>query len=172
MPAFPPACSSRALAGGVYNSESGRWCAHEELVDLLQRKDNRCCADCSSSDPKWASVNLGVFLCIECAGVHRSLGVGISRVMSTEMDSWRNEWIETCSKVGNELASQYYEHCDTGNLRPDERGRGCTRKLREIWIRAKYEYQAFAPEGIPEPWKVAMGQTMPTHSRPCAASAA
>ena len=41
---------------------------------------NSICADCYSRDPDWASLNLGVVICIECSGVHRSLGVHVSKV--------------------------------------------------------------------------------------------
>ncbi|RHN42752.1 putative Arf GTPase activating protein [Medicago truncatula] len=50
------------------------------LKDLLVQKDNRFCADCSAPDPKWASANIGVFVCLKCCGVHRSLGTHISKV--------------------------------------------------------------------------------------------
>lgn len=43
--------------------------------------------------PRWASWNLGVFLCIRCAGIHRNLGVHISRVKSVNLDSWTPEQI-------------------------------------------------------------------------------
>ena len=44
--------------------------------------------------PRWASWNLGVFMCIRCAGIHRNLGVHISRVKSVNLDSWTPEQIE------------------------------------------------------------------------------
>jgi len=43
--------------------------------------------------PRWASWNLGVFLCIRCAGIHRNLGVHVSRVKSVNLDSWTPEQI-------------------------------------------------------------------------------
>jgi len=141
-----------------------------ELQEVLKCSENRCCADCGE-EARWASVNLGVFLCLDCAAVHRSLGVRISRVCSTELDAWRTEWIDCCAKVGNFIASKYYEHGDTGNLRFDPKKAGSTfvdsRRLRELWIRAKYECQAFAPPGTPEPCKlVAQGET-PYSQRLC-----
>ena len=45
--------------------------------------------DCDSKGPRWASWNLGIFLCIRCAGIHRNLGVHISRVKSVNLDSWK-----------------------------------------------------------------------------------
>ena len=47
---------------------------------------NHVCADCGAGDPDWASLNLGILLCIECSGVHRQLGVHISKVRSCTLD--------------------------------------------------------------------------------------
>lgn len=43
------------------------------LEELLQRQENSKCADCFEPAPTWASTNWGVFLCTQCAGVHRSV---------------------------------------------------------------------------------------------------
>lgn len=47
--------------------------------------------------PRWASWNIGVFLCIRCAGIHRNLGVHISRVKSVNLDSWTPEQVVSYS---------------------------------------------------------------------------
>ena len=49
---------------------------------------NAICADCHAPNPQWASTNLGVLLCVECAGCHRALGPHISQVRSLTLDSW------------------------------------------------------------------------------------
>ena len=50
-------------------------------LDILRRvPGNSMCCDCGSSEPDWASLNLGTLLCIECSGIHRRLGVHVSKV--------------------------------------------------------------------------------------------
>lgn len=60
---------------------------------LLDRGENAVCADCTAKLPTWASVNTGVFLCTQCAGCHRSLGVHISKVLSVQLDDWAAEQV-------------------------------------------------------------------------------
>jgi Arf-GAP/coiled-coil/ANK repeat/PH domain-containing protein len=55
----------------------------EKPIDVLRKvSGNDKCADCGKPDPDWASLNLGILVCIECSGVHRNLGVHISKVSS------------------------------------------------------------------------------------------
>ena len=52
------------------------------------------------SGPRWASWNLGIFLCIRCAGIHRNLGVHISKVKSVNLDSWTAEQVAVSKVMG------------------------------------------------------------------------
>ncbi len=49
---------------------------------------NDRCADCADPDPRWCSVNLGVFICIRCSGIHRSLGAHVSKVRFLHMQPY------------------------------------------------------------------------------------
>lgn len=53
----------------------------------------RICVSFFLAGPRWASWNLGIFLCIRCAGIHRNLGVHISKVKSVNLDTWTPEQV-------------------------------------------------------------------------------
>ncbi|KAM7524827.1 hypothetical protein LguiA_014729 [Lonicera macranthoides] len=112
------------------------------LKDLLMQKDNRVCADCRSPDPKWASVNIGVFICLKCCGVHRSLGTHISKVLSVTLDDWSNEQVDAMVEVGgNASANSIYEaYFPEGVSKP---GPDASHEERAKFIRSKYELQDF-----------------------------
>lgn len=64
-----------------------------DLASMQMIKDrvpgNCFCADCDSPKPEWASLNLGILMCIECSGIHRNLGSHISKVRSLGLDEWK-----------------------------------------------------------------------------------
>ncbi|KAK6932492.1 Arf GTPase activating protein [Dillenia turbinata] len=103
---------------------------HIKILDgLLKLPENRECADCKSKGPRWASVNLGIFICMQCSGVHRSLGVHISKVRSATLDTWLPEQIAFIQSMGNEKSNSYWE----AELPPNYDRVGI-----ENFIRAKY----------------------------------
>ncbi|QDZ18714.1 Arf GTPase-activating protein [Chloropicon primus] len=116
------------------------------LQRLLKKPENALCADCPSRSPRWASINLGVFICITCSGIHRGLGVHISKVRSTNLDTWFPEQVDFMTKMGNKKANAYWEaQCGPDFKKPGEQDR---RNL-EDYIRAKYTRSKYAdPEAV------------------------
>ncbi|MXQ80127.1 hypothetical protein E5288_WYG013539 [Bos mutus] len=88
--------------------------------------------------PRWASWNIGVFICIRCAGIHRNLGVHISRVKSVNLDQWTPEQIQCMQDMGNTKARLLYE----ANL-PENFRRPQTDQAVEFFIRDKYEKKKY-----------------------------
>ena len=109
--------------------------------DLLSLSHNYKCSDCGSLDPKWASINLGITLCIECSGIHRSLGVHVSKVRSLTLDDWEPTWIQILTRLGNFNVNTVLEAEVSENAtRPVH---DSSREVREKWIREKYISKSF-----------------------------
>ncbi|GIL62640.1 hypothetical protein Vafri_16829, partial [Volvox africanus] len=112
------------------------------LANILKEEGNKSCADCKTRNPTWASVNLGVFVCLTCSGIHRSLGVHISQVRSCNLDTWLPKQVEFCRVMGNMKGNRYWEarlpkdfrRPPSGNPNPEL----------SAFIRAKYVDRAYA----------------------------
>ncbi|PVI00239.1 ArfGap-domain-containing protein [Periconia macrospinosa] len=104
---------------------------------------NRLCADCGSeSKVDWVSINLGIIICIECSGIHRSLGTHISKVRSLTLDttSFTPDTIELLLKIGNRISNTIWEARLDKAMKPVA---GSTREQRLHFITAKYSERAY-----------------------------
>ncbi|XP_072940121.1 centaurin-gamma-1A [Epargyreus clarus] len=109
-------------------------------------KGNDKCCDCGAQDPDWASLNLGVLICIECSGIHRNLGSHISRVRSLDLDEWPLSHVSVMVSMGNALANSLWEADIRGHVKPVATA---SREEKERWIRLKYERRAFLSSAEP-----------------------
>uniref|UniRef100_A0A8V5HCS5 Arf-GAP with coiled-coil, ANK repeat and PH domain-containing protein n=1 Tax=Melopsittacus undulatus TaxID=13146 RepID=A0A8V5HCS5_MELUD len=128
---------------------------------ILQRVQsipgNDQCCDCGQPDPRWASINLGILLCIECSGIHRSLGVHCSKVRSLTLDSWEPELLKLMCELGNSTMNQIYEaQCEELGLKKPTSG--SSRQDKEAWIKVKYVEKKFLK-------KLPNGETLPENER-------
>ncbi len=73
-------CAQRALYPNTMSKGLNLSPAQLNLAKLLELPENRHCADCSSRAPTWASFNLGMFMCIDCSGIHRTIGTHVTKV--------------------------------------------------------------------------------------------
>ncbi|EOA19969.1 hypothetical protein CARUB_v10000234mg [Capsella rubella] len=135
----------------------------EKPIDALRKVcGNDKCADCGAPEPDWASLNLGVLVCIECSGVHRNLGVHISKVRSLTLDVkvWEPSVISLFQALGNTYANTVWEellhsrsafHVDPGLTGSDKSRVMVTGKpsygdmisIKEKYIQAKYAEKLF-----------------------------
>uniref|UniRef100_A0A3Q7FQZ5 Arf-GAP domain-containing protein n=1 Tax=Solanum lycopersicum TaxID=4081 RepID=A0A3Q7FQZ5_SOLLC len=99
---------------------------HAKILEgLLKLPENRECADCRGRAPRWASINLGIFICLQCSGHHRSLGVHISKV-----------------RVGNEKSNNYWEADLSASVDRSDIGK---------FIQTKYQDKKWASKYNPQP---------------------
>uniref|UniRef100_A0A7N8YBR7 ArfGAP with RhoGAP domain, ankyrin repeat and PH domain 3 n=1 Tax=Mastacembelus armatus TaxID=205130 RepID=A0A7N8YBR7_9TELE len=112
---------------------------YEVAEKIWSNRSNRTCADCKALNPDWASINLCVVICKNCAGQHRGLGTMVSKVQSLKLDTsvWSNEIVQLFITLGNDRANDFWAarlsvseelDCDAS---PEQRREFITQKYRE-----------------------------------------
>lgn len=120
----------------------------EELAELRKLECNRYCAECGAQRPTWCSTNLGVFVCIQCSGVHRRIGVHISFVKSSTLDAWTFKLLEKFKKQGgNDVVNSIYEAKMPRDVKPNPHTDSYDL---EKFIRNKYEHKLWYSKKVAE----------------------
>uniref|UniRef100_A0A665UHF8 ArfGAP with RhoGAP domain, ankyrin repeat and PH domain 3 n=1 Tax=Echeneis naucrates TaxID=173247 RepID=A0A665UHF8_ECHNA len=112
---------------------------YEVAEKIWSNRSNRICADCKALNPDWASINLCVVICKNCAGQHRGLGTMVSKVQSLKLDTsvWSNEIVQLFIMLGNDRANDFWAarlsvseelDCDAS---PEQRRSFITQKYKE-----------------------------------------
>jgi len=112
-----------------------------QCLPCCSETGNRNCADCGALDPRWASTNLGIFICLSCCGIHRSLGTHISKVKSCNLDVWQEDQIEFMKSMGNNKAKEIWEAKVPPNYK--RHSSASSQAIVQKWIFAKYEDKEF-----------------------------
>ncbi|XP_022079426.1 arf-GAP with Rho-GAP domain, ANK repeat and PH domain-containing protein 1-like isoform X2 [Acanthaster planci] len=110
---------------------------HSILEQMYQNPSNKYCADCRMKDPDWASINLGICVCKNCSGLHRELGVHLSKVRSLKMDTkvWTPALVQLIMDLGNDRSNAFWE----AHLNEDEKAvPDDTLERRKVYIVGKY----------------------------------
>ncbi|XP_076843422.1 LOW QUALITY PROTEIN: arf-GAP with coiled-coil, ANK repeat and PH domain-containing protein 1 [Brachyhypopomus gauderio] len=141
--AFSPRERCSSVSGSLNISageQQNSGCKALEEVQAIP--GNGHCCDCGEPGPDWASINLGITLCITCSGIHRSLGVHFSKVRSLTLDSWEPELVKLMCELGNTAINRIYE-ARIEEITIKKPHPSSPRQDKESWIRSKYVEKKF-----------------------------
>ncbi|CAH1775687.1 unnamed protein product [Owenia fusiformis] len=111
------------------------------MKEIQRLQGNNICCDCSAADPEWLSTNLGVLICLECCGIHREMGVHISRTQSIIIDEIGTAQLLIARVMSNQGFNDIFEATLPSidvKPRPDS-----NIEEKKDFIRAKYERRRY-----------------------------
>lgn len=125
----------------IYELENNH--ENKEILKKIYEKDemNRICVDCGDKNPTWISINLGIIMCLECSGIHRSLGTHVSKIRSVLLDKIDEDTLNLFYLLGNSFANSIFLYDMTYMI---DNQFNCmlnptmSRSERERWIKIKY----------------------------------
>ncbi|KAJ1734317.1 hypothetical protein LPJ61_001138 [Coemansia biformis] len=113
------------------------------MSKLRRPRGNGACVDCGMAAPEWAAINLGALMCIECSGIHRSLGVHISKVRSVKLDNWEPELMQIMQRLGNARVNRIYEAVAPASDEPTKPAAKSRPEARQPYLKIKYAERRF-----------------------------
>lgn len=137
--------AARRSTESMLEKQSHRMSVHPEQQSVIDEivAQNDACADCGQAPAEWVSINIGCLLCIECSGIHRSLGVHVSKVRSLTLDSWEMPLLLLLrDHLGNAAVNAIWEHTVPPGWTKPSAGSSHDDKVK--WVKAKYHFHGFA----------------------------
>ncbi|XP_051270198.1 arf-GAP with SH3 domain, ANK repeat and PH domain-containing protein 2 isoform X1 [Dicentrarchus labrax] len=126
--------------------------------DIKRMPGNNNCCDCGAPGnlyPGWLSTNLGILTCIECSGIHREMGVHVSRIQSLSLDSLGTSDLLLARNVGNSGFNEILEaNLLSPSLKPSQHSHMGERK---DFILSKYQDVNFVRRSHSSPSALRLG---------------